>query len=163
MSAATARALRAGRQVAGVTGGAVAAGALLATAVAAYFTRRVVTPDHVKPDDVQVLDTDLAASTPTVTLARTDDTVVEGRYGLWWDGRGGHARLGRVLFADDDVVVREVLAVEQGELRAGPARWNQYFYSGPPSQSLGLAHDDVEVDDGAGPDAGVARAGGRRW
>lgn len=123
----------------------MAVGAVLATAVAAYFTRRVVTPDHVKPDDVQVLDVDLAATPPTVTLVRTDDTVVDGRYGLWWGGREGHARLGRVVFADDDVVVREVLAVEHGELRAGPARWNQYFYSGAPSESLGLAHEDVEV------------------
>ncbi|MGN6301934.1 MAG: alpha/beta hydrolase [Angustibacter sp.] len=151
MSAATARALRAGRQAAGVTGGVVAAGAVLATAVAAYFTRRVVTPDHVKPDDVQVLDVDLAATPPTVTLARTDDTAVDGRYGLWWRGREGHARLGRVVFADDDVVVREVLTVEHGELRAGPVRWNQYFYSGPPSESLDLPHEDVDVPSELGP------------
>jgi alpha-beta hydrolase superfamily lysophospholipase len=171
MSAATARALRAGRQVAGVVGGAAAATAVVTTAVAAYFTRRVVTPDHVKPDDVQVLDVDLAATPPTVTLARTDDTAVDGRYGLWWDGRDGHAHLGRVLFADDDLVVRELLAVEQGELRAGPARWNQYFYSGPPGDSLGLAHDDVEVATELGPmpawhvpaDAAGELAGSGTW
>jgi uncharacterized protein len=131
--------------------GAAAAAAAATTALAAYFTRRVVTPDHVRPDDVRVLDVDLAAAPPTVTLARTDDTAADGRYGLWWGDRGGHARLGDVVFADDDVVVREVLAVEQGELRAGPARWNQYYFSGPPSQSLHLEHEDVVVDTELGP------------
>ncbi len=134
-----------------VAAGAAAVGAASATALAAYFTRRVVTPDHVKPDDVRVLDVDRDAAPPTVTLARTDDTAVEGRYGLWWDGRQGHAHLGRVLHADDDVVVRELLAVESGELRAGPARWNQYYYSGPPAESLGLDHQDVEIDTELGP------------
>jgi alpha-beta hydrolase superfamily lysophospholipase len=169
MRPAARRALRvAGRGGAVVGAGALTAGTL-ATALAAYFTRRVVTPDHVKPDDVQVLDVDLAATPPTVTLARTDDTVVDGRYGLWWDGRDGHARLGRVVLANDDVVVREVLAVERGELRAGPARWNQYYYSGAPAQSLGLEHQDVDLRTElgtmpawyvpAGPDGELGRTG----
>lgn len=124
----------------------VAAGAL-----ATYFTRRVVTPDHVKPDDVRVVDVDLAAVPPTVTLARTDETAVEGHYGLWWDSGQGHARLAEVLHADDDLIVRRLEQVDAGVLRAGPARWNQYYYSGPPEQSLGLAHEDVEIDTGLGP------------
>src|SRR6476646_499800 len=92
MRAPIAPTLRVARR-AGLAAGAVAAtSGLLVTALATYFTRRVVTPDHVKPDDVQVLDVDLDATPPTVTLARTDDTAVDGRYGLWWGGREGHAR-----------------------------------------------------------------------
>ncbi|GAB3590058.1 alpha/beta fold hydrolase [Angustibacter peucedani] len=142
------------RRVAQASGAAaVLAGVAVAGAgaVATYFTRKVVTPDHVKPDDVRVVDVDLQATPPTVTLLRTDETEVEGRYGLWWDERRGHARLGEVLHLDDDLVVRRLEAVDSGTLQAGPARWNQYYYAGPPSQSLGLAHHDVAVDTDLGP------------
>lgn len=50
-------------------------------------------------------------------------------------------------------------------MRPGPARWNQYYFAGPPAQSLGLAHQDVEVGSELGPmpawyvPAGAAPAG----
>jgi alpha-beta hydrolase superfamily lysophospholipase len=141
------RAAQGSAAVVGLAGLAAAGAGALAT----YFTRRVVTPDHVKPDDVLVADVDLEADPPTVTLQRTDETVVQGRYGLWWDERRGHAQLGEVLHADDEVVVRRLERVQSGELRAGPARWNQYYFSGPPAESLGIAHEDVEVDTDLGP------------
>jgi uncharacterized protein len=127
-----------------------------ATALAAYFTRRVLTPDHVKPDDVVIHDVDLAADPPTVTLGRTDETLAPGRYGLWWGGRDGgrwpgHARVGEVLHADADLVVRQLLAVDRGELTAGPARWNQYYLSGTPDEALGLTYEDVELVTDVGP------------
>jgi pimeloyl-ACP methyl ester carboxylesterase len=134
-----------------VTAGAAAAAALAVGALATYFTRKVVTPDHVKPDDVEVLGVELHGDPPTITLARTPETQVDGRYGLWWDDGDGHARLGPVLRTDDDVVVRRLEQVEHGELRPGPARWNQYYFSGPPAQSLGIAHQDVELDTDLGP------------
>lgn len=138
-------------QASGVAAAALGVAVAGAGAVATYFTRKVVTPDHVKPDDVQVVDVDLDATPPTVTLIRTDETVAEGRYGLWWDERRGHARLGEVLHADDDLVVRRLEQVDSGRLRSGPGRWNQYYYAGPPAQSLGLAHQDVDVDTDLGP------------
>jgi uncharacterized protein len=126
------------------------------TALAAYFTRRVLTPDHVKPDDVVVHDVDLAADPPTVTLGRTEETVALGRYGLWWGGRDGwrsrgHARVGEVLHADADLVVRELLAVDRGDLAPGPARWNQYYVSGTPDEALGLAYEGVDLVTDVGP------------
>lgn len=132
---------------------ATTAGVLGAAAggVAAYFTRRVVTPDHVKPDDVWVVDVDVSAEPPTVTLQATPETVAPGRYGLWFDGRAGHARLGEVVQADDELVVRRLEQVDHGTLRSGPARWNGYYYSGPPASSLGLPHEDVEVETELGP------------
>jgi len=127
-----------------------------ATAVAAYFTRRVVTPDHVRPDDVWIIDVDDDATPPTVTVQATPETSAPGRYGLWFDGRLGHARLGEVLHADDEVVVRPVLHVDGGVLRAGPGRWNGYYYSGTPASALGLAHEDVAIGTELGPMAAWA-------
>ncbi|WP_426566755.1 alpha/beta hydrolase [Angustibacter sp. McL0619] len=138
-------------RAAAVTAAVAGAAAVSAGGLAAYFTRRVVTPDHVKPDDVEVVAVDLGADPASVTLRRTPETQVEGRYGLWWDDRRGHARLGGVLELDDDTVVRRLEQVEHGELRPGPARWNQYYFSGPPAQSLGLDYQDVDLDTDLGP------------
>ncbi|WP_460445067.1 alpha/beta hydrolase family protein [Angustibacter aerolatus] len=133
-----------GRAVAGAAAGCAALGFAGAGVVATYFTRRVLTPDRRRPDDVVVHDVDLAVDPQTVTLGRTDETAEPGRYGLWLPG-GGHARVGEVLRRDDDLVVRELLGVDAGELRAGPARWNQYHFAGTPRSALGLDFDDVEV------------------
>ncbi len=129
--------------------GAAAGGALalatgaLTSGAAAYFARRVVTPERHKPDDVEVL----SVGAGTVTLRATPETVAPGRYGLWLAGGSGHCRLGAVLERDDEArtVTRQVLGSDGGRLVAGPARWNSWYHAGPPSVSLGLAHDDVEV------------------
>jgi alpha-beta hydrolase superfamily lysophospholipase len=130
-------------------------------AVATYFTRRVVSVDHVKPDDVEVISIDLpvgslrdgetAGDVPHVALRRTPETQSPGQYGLWFGGRDAHVRVGPVLRDDGDIVVREVLQVDWGVPRPGPARWNQYFYGGAPEVSLGLSHRDVEVSTELGP------------
>lgn len=140
--------LRIGLAVSAGAAGALTAGA---AGLAAYFTRQVVTPNHVKPDDVWVIDVDLAADPATVTLQATPETTAPGRYGLWFDGREGHARLGGVEHADDEVVVRRLEHVDRGVLRAGPARWNGYYYEGTPQSALGVPHQDVEVETELGP------------
>ena len=129
------------------TAGVVAAAA---GALAAYFTRRVVTPDHVKPDDVWIIDVDQDGDPPTVTLQATPETTAPGRYGVWFDGRR-HARLGEVLHADREVVVRRLEQVDTGVIRSGPGRWNGYYYCGPPATSLGLVQQDVEIGTDLGP------------
>jgi alpha-beta hydrolase superfamily lysophospholipase len=133
----------------GLAGAAGLAG-VAASGLAAYFTRRVVTPDRRKPDDVMVHDVDLDASPPSVTLRATPETTAPGRYGIWWDGRKGHAKLGGVLAVEGvtagrDLVVRELLSVDSGTPRPGPARWNQYYVVGTPRAALGLAYEDVRV------------------
>lgn len=142
--------------------GVLAAGA---AGVAAYFTRRVVTPDHVKPDDVWVVDVDDPSSPSTVTVQATPETSAPGRYGLWFDGRAGHARLGEVRHADGEVVVRSVVQVDSGVLRSGPGRWNGYYYAGTPASALGLPHEDVEVTTRLGPMSAwaVRAAGATAW
>ncbi|MFZ5870928.1 MAG: alpha/beta hydrolase [Actinomycetota bacterium] len=140
--------LRAALRGAAVGGGlAVLAGAATSSA-AAYFARRVVTPDRHKPDDVEVL----FVGAGTVTLRADAETTRPGRYGLWLAGGTGHVRLGEVVEHDREhrTVTRRVLGIDAGRLVAGPARWNQYFYAGPPSSSLGLPHVDVVVRSDAG-------------
>lgn len=133
------------RPAAAVAAGAAGLAGATATAVAGYFARQVITPGRVKPDDVQVLAVDTDSQPPTVTLGRTPDTQVPGRYGLWLDRGFGHARVGEIQRCDPTVVVRELLGVDFGQLTTGPARWNQYYFAGPPARSLGLPHTDVLI------------------
>jgi uncharacterized protein len=125
------------------------AGAVVGAAV--VFARRLVTPEaapDARPDDVEVLGVGSAA----VTLRADDVTTAPGRYGLWFDGGSGHARLGEVV--DHDVVAgtvtRPLLGVDRGLLHQGGGRWNQYFYAGDPRIALGLGYSDVEVATPAG-------------
>jgi len=134
---------------AAVGGGAVVVAGAAVSGAAAYFARRVVTPDRVKADDVVVR----SVGAGTVTLAATPETTSPGRYGLWLRKGEGHVRLGEVVEKDlrAGTVTRRVEAVEQGRLLPGPARWNQYYYSGTPTRALGLRHEDVEITSDAGP------------
>jgi len=141
----------------------VVAGGIAAAAAATIFARRVVTPDAYKPEDVDVL----AVDDGTVTLRTTPETIVPGRYGLWLDGGTGHARLGQIVRHDEaaGTVTRELVRVDGGRLRTGPARWNQYYYAGTPGEALGLAYEDVDIPGEAGPmPAWLVPAGnGDRW
>jgi len=154
--------------VRGAAAGAIAAGALglAATSVAAYFARRLVTPTPERVDDTVIL----AVGEGTVTLRDTEDTVAPGRYGLWLDGGAGHARVGPVV--DQDLrartVTRSLLGLDRGELRPGPARWNQYFYAGTPAAALGLPYQDIEIGSELGPMPAwlvpaAAAGASRRW
>ncbi len=76
--------------------------AVLSTRVA----RRVVTPaDRVA--DTRILALDTAAQ--TITLERTDDTVLPGRYGLFTNGTENYLKLGSVLAQDAVSVKRKLL------------------------------------------------------
>jgi alpha-beta hydrolase superfamily lysophospholipase len=120
---------------------AVAAGAGV-SALATFYARKVVTPDAEKPDDVDVL----AVGAGSLTLRATPETVAPGRYGLWLEAGGGHARVGEVIDHDEQAgtVTRRLLGVDRGRLRQGTARWNQYFYVGTPA-ALGLPFEAVAV------------------
>jgi pimeloyl-ACP methyl ester carboxylesterase len=121
---------------------ALAAG-LAAAAAATVFARRVVTPDASRPESVEVL----SVGDGLVTLRADEETVQLGRYGLWQDNGAVHARLGPMIRHDvpAGTVLRPILALDEGRLRPGPGRWNQYFYAGNPQSALGLAYQDVEV------------------
>lgn len=131
-----------------VGGGAVVLAGAAVSGVAVHFARRVVTPDRVRPDDVRVI----AVGQGTVTLDATPETTSPGRYGLWLQRGQGHVRLGDVVEKDVRAVTvtRRVEAVDSGRLEPGPARWNQYYFTGTPTSALGLRHVDVEVRSDAG-------------
>ena len=122
----------------------VAAGAALlgAAAVAMAVARNVVTPPRRRSYDIEILEVDLESH--TVLLSRTADTVVNGRYSLWFDGDRGHARIGEVLETDDRSVLRRLDSVQRGDLkRASRGRWAGWWYLTPadltvPFSDLGI-------------------------
>lgn len=117
---------------------------------ATYFARMIVTPDRVRPDDIRIL----GVQDDSVTLELTEESGQPGRYGLWFDGGRGHARVGALLGPDEASgsvrsvrSVRRVLeGVDHGELTVGPARWNGYYFTGDPRAALGLPFSDVLVE-----------------
>ncbi len=136
--------------VGAATAGSAATGVGAASVTGAlYFARRVLTPDPRRPDDcyLHVIHTD------SVSLGLTPETVVPGRYGLWLDGGASHIRLGDVLEVDEEHgrVRRELLGVDLGRLRPGPARWNSYYWAQPPDVALGLPTEHVVIGTDVGP------------
>ncbi|MCT1829011.1 alpha/beta hydrolase family protein [Brevibacterium luteolum] len=139
------RALRA--TVAGLGAG-LAAGAVVSVAssgLAAYFARRIVVPEHA-PEDLEILHVDGFDDDMRVHLPATDDTLVNGRYGLYFDSATGHAQLGDIIEYDpvSQTVSREVLAVTSGNLRTARwGRWTGQFYSHP--DQLNLPYEDIAL------------------
>lgn len=83
------------------------AGVLSAMALASIrMARRVVTPAPRVPDTrILALDT----SAQTITLSRTPDTSLPGRYGLFTTGTSDYVKLGSVLSEDETSVKRKLL------------------------------------------------------
>jgi len=126
---------------------AVVAAGLMATGVSAIglavaVARRVVTPPTVREEDVRLLSVDAAAG--TITLAPTAETVVPGRYGMWFTHDTGYLRLGTVLRADPHSVTRRLERIHHGELAgARTGRWSGWYYLGP--DELGVAWREVSI------------------
>lgn len=139
----------AGRIVGGVVLGAVGLAALAAAAAATItvrVARQVVTPPTVREEDIRVM----ALSADTITLSPTKDSLLPGRYGLWFDNGDGHAHIGPIISVDSGGVTRELISVDFGVLGAGAkARLNGWFYLGP--RELGFPYDDVLIDTELGP------------
>jgi alpha-beta hydrolase superfamily lysophospholipase len=74
--------------------------------VSLRIARRVVTP-AVRVTDTRILSLDTAAQ--TITLARTPDTELPGRYGLFTTGTESYVKLGSVLAEDATSVKRKLL------------------------------------------------------
>ena len=70
------------------------------------MARRVVTPARRVPD-TRILALDTAAQ--TITLARTPDTGLPGRYGLFTTGTSEYIKLGSVLWEDETSVKLKLL------------------------------------------------------
>lgn len=132
-------AARAAALVLGVSGAALLGGALVALRVA----RNVVTPPRRRKEDVAILAVDRAAG--WIRLGRTPDTVVPGRYSLWFDHDRGHARVSEILAEDEVSVLRRLDGVQRGDLeRASQGRWAGWWYLTP--SDLGLPYREVAIE-----------------
>lgn len=143
------RALGVGAAIAGGVIVTAAIATALASAIAAVtMARRVVTPVRDRPEDVRILWVD--ASRGSVTLSRTPDTVLPGRYGLWFAGENGHARLGRILREDSTSVTRVVESVQRGRLdTARTARIGGWYHLGP--RDVEVREREVSIRTAVGP------------
>ena len=80
--------------------------AAVAGAVSLRMARRVVTP-AAREQDTSIVDLDTAAQ--TITLTRTPDTRLPGRYGLATVGTQSYVKLGTVLAETETTVTRKLL------------------------------------------------------
>ncbi|PPF64481.1 alpha/beta hydrolase [Clavibacter michiganensis] len=114
----------------------IAAGALAAATAAAaavlttLVSRSVVVPPKHPSEDATIESVDLEAG--TITLRATADTLLPGRYSLWFDRSGGHARIGEIISVADGAVTRSILEVDFGDLeQASTGRISGWFFLHP--------------------------------
>lgn len=140
------------RLVLGVAAGSAAGAAgltgLAALGAASYFARRIITPEQERPDDAMITSVETQGETPTITLIADSTSSAPGRYGLFFDGGDGHARIGEVVGRNPVLgqVTRVLDGVDRGQLRPGPGRWSGYYYDGTPWEALGLHGTEVLLE-----------------
>ncbi|MCP2030798.1 alpha-beta hydrolase superfamily lysophospholipase [Okibacterium sp. HSC-33S16] len=132
-----------------------AAGFVVTVATASVFfvsavARRVVTPAKKRAQDTDVRALNRADG--TVTLSRTPDTSLPGRYGLWFGADDRYLQLGPIVDQDASTVTR-VLDTPTSELvglpDAGPATFSGWYYSRP--EQLGLPFSETVIETTPGP------------
>jgi uncharacterized protein len=122
------------------------AGLAVGIALSWHFSDRVLVPDHsswLKEVEVEAL------PPGRIVLARTEDTVRPGVYGLDWEG--GHAIVGPIVGEGDETVTRRLRAVKgylAPEVEVGV---EPNVFSGDPRQAFGIPYADVEIEGELGP------------
>lgn len=116
------------------------------SALAAYFARQIVTPARAREENLEVLAVVRTAAGEEIILPATEDTVVHGTYGLFFDGGRGHARIGAITsyVPREGTVQRTVERVYSGDLTAATRGW----WSGslyPSPSAFGLAEEQVDI------------------
>jgi alpha-beta hydrolase superfamily lysophospholipase len=139
----------AGRIVTGsviALGAVSAATAITAGAITVVFARTVLIPPRKRVEDVRIL----AHDARTITLSPTLDSMTPGKYSLWFHQDGGHARVGEIISYTETQVIRELLAVDFGDLdTVRHGRFSGWFYLSP--LELGFPSEDVEIETELGP------------
>ncbi|WP_349310733.1 alpha/beta fold hydrolase [Microbacterium sp. MM2322] len=124
----------------------VSATGLLAL-LAGRVARRVVTPSARTPDTT-IVDVDIVAQ--TITLSRSDDTVLPGRYGLFTTGTKSYVKLGTVLTARGDTVTRKLLTeIDENDRLTAAAAFSGWYFAEP--GELHLPFERVMVPTALGP------------
>ena len=125
---------RAAAVVLAATAGVAALASAAALIVSSRMANAVVTPTLRHPDDVEVA-FDLDAL--TVTLSKTADSGIPGRYGLWFSNDTGFAVIGEILHSDDHEVVRVVEELRFGDTAAA--------FTGRLTGWVQLSPDELEI------------------
>lgn len=126
---------------------AAAATAGAAAATAFHFARKVVTPSR-RAYDTRILRVDTAAQ--TITLQRTPDTVLPGRYGLFTHGTREYLKLGTVLQETDAQVTRKLLTeIDASDRLAPDAAFSGWYYERP--EHLHLPFEPALIPTALGP------------
>lgn len=93
------------------------------------IARRVVTP-ALRVPDTRILGLDTAAQ--TITLARSPDTELPGRYGLFTTGTERYVKVGSVLAEDARTVKRKLLThIGEGATLAPDAAFSGWYFERP--------------------------------
>lgn len=123
------------------------AGAMAVTSVA--MARRVVTPS-VRIPDTRIVDLDVAAQ--TITLGRTADTELPGRYGLFTSGTQSYVKLGSVLAEDASTVKRKLLTEVPSDAHlAAEAGFSGWYYDSPDQLHLPFSEELIGTSAGVCP------------
>jgi len=112
------------------------------TAVAFAIARKVVTPVTRRLADTEVLGVDTKAQ--TITLRRTPDTVLPGRYGLFVNGSHDYLKIGALLSETDQTATRKLLTeVGEGERIGRAATFSGWYFVHP--GELHIPYREVSV------------------
>ena len=105
-------------RVAGATGAGIGIASVAGSLSAgAYLARLLLTPERDRPEEQEIVEVDAA----TITLRADEETVVPGRYGLWFDQGQGHLRLGEIIDLDTGAHVGASAPPGRGDMSAGAA------------------------------------------
>lgn len=100
------------------------------TAVAFAIARKVVTPVTRRLADTEVVGVDTRAQ--TITLRRSPDTVLPGRYGLFVNGSHDYLKIGALLAQTEQTATRKLLTeVEEGERIGRAATFSGWYFVHP--------------------------------
>ncbi|MFH8249882.1 alpha/beta hydrolase family protein [Microbacterium sp. B2969] len=111
------------------------------------IARTIVTP-AARRTDTKILDLDTAAQ--TITLAKTPDTVLPGRYGLFTTGTASYVKLGSVLGENDSTVKRKLLThVAPSSQLSSEAAFSGWYYAQP--EELHLPFTPELIGSSVGP------------
>jgi alpha-beta hydrolase superfamily lysophospholipase len=121
--------------------------AALIAFVSVSSARRIVTPANRVPDTT-ILDLDTAAQ--TITLSRTPDTELPGRYGLFTTGTASYVKLGSVLAEDAKSVKRKLLThIGASSRLSADAAFSGWYYAHP--DELHLPYTPELIGSATGP------------
>lgn len=139
-----------GLGLAAATLGAALAGVLGAMAfVSLRVARHVVTP-VARPLDTQIVALDTAAQ--TITLSRTPDTVLPGRYGLFTTGTSSYLKLGSVLGENAATVTRKLLThIDAGTALGEQASFSGWYFDGPEQLHVPFTNELISAPVGECP------------